>query len=284
MARWFQKSRRAPGIGPEELENYDVPSFPAAIHEVLQLIRAEESSNADIALGLASDPGMTVRLLQLVNSAGFGLRQAVADVGQAVQLIGRSSLESVLITAAVRETLPGKSRHGFDASAFWRLSAQRAAIAGALASTVCPARRSICWTAGLLQDLAIPLLVEHKGLEYCSVLEAWREGHETLAELERDAIGVDHTEVALKICRQWEFPEALTIAISQHHEPEGEGEQLPERVVARLRPSAEGGSVEPGGIPDLYAATESCEIDSETASGGVAQGLEEAGPLVDMLS
>jgi len=282
MAKWFRKNKDGAQTGRDEFGNYEVPNFPATVHDVLALIRADESSNSDIADGLGADPGMTVRVLRLVNSAGFGLRQGVEDVSQAVQLIGRSSLESILISAAVHETLPGKSAEGFDGKAFWQVCAQRAVVAGALAGELCPARRSLCWTAGLLQDLAIPLLVEREGAKYCSVLVDWSEGQEPLEVLEREVLGTDHVEVATRICEQWAFPSALTEAIGSHHEPQ-DGTPLPERLVAFLRPGPELVDDEPAGVAELLAAAEAAGVDPKTAASCVARGLADAGSLVAML-
>lgn len=283
MARWFRRSRSDSEAGGLEFEGYEVPNFPATIHDVLRLIRADESTNADISQGLAADPGMTVRVLRLVNSAGFGLRQTVDDVSQAVQLIGRSSLETILISAAVHETLPRKSRHGFDASAFWNLCAQRAAIAGTLAGELCPGRRSFCWTAGLLQDLAVPLLVEQEGPVYGSILQDWRDGSEPLDALEREVLGADHTEIARKICESWDFPAPLTEAIATHHTA-NDGEPQPERLVALLRVGDESCiDGEPGGLSDMYAAAEKCGLDLDVASSCVERGLADAASLFTFL-
>ena len=110
---WFRrKSPNDPLRLEEVFENYEIPVFAASVHEVLRMIRDDETSNADIARGLELDPGISVKVLRLVNSAGFGLRQSVEDLSQAVQLIGRSSLESLLISVAVRDTLPLKARPG----------------------------------------------------------------------------------------------------------------------------------------------------------------------------
>ena len=283
MGRWFRRSRSGSEAGRLDFEGYEVPNFPATIHDTLRLIRADESSNADIAEGLAADPGMTVRILRLVNSAGFGLRQAVDDVSQAVQLIGRSSLESILISAAVHETLPRKSKHGFDANAFWQLCAQRAAVAGSLAGELCSPRRSLCWTAGLLQDLAIPLLVEQEGPVYGSILQDWREGHEPLDVLEREVLGADHTEIARRVCELWEFPAPLIDAIATHHTTDDD-EPRPERLVALLRPGdASGPDGEPGGLSEVLAAAEQSGLEADAAAGCVERGLAEAAPLFALL-
>ena len=280
---WFRrKSPNDPLRLEEVFENYEIPVFAASVHEVLRMIRDDETSNADIARGLELDPGISVKVLRLVNSAGFGLRQSVEDLSQAVQLIGRSSLESLLISVAVRDTLPLKARPGFSPRAFWRTAAQRAAIAGRFAADHSPTERSACWTAALLQDLAIPLLVDHFGDRYCELLSSWAENGEPLADLEREAVGVDHAEIGHKICERWGFPARLTEAIGCHHE-ELTAENAPSRLVAFLRPD-EAGEGSPLGVPELLAAAESIGLDPASCERHVELGLEDATALIALLS
>lgn len=260
------------------LDDYEIPSFPNAINDVLAKIRDDETSNSDIATDLEADPGMSIRVLRMVNSAGFGLRHRVDDVSQAVQLIGRSSLESVLITLAMKDVLPMKSRPGFDAVSFWRASAQRAGIAGRLAARLCPPDRSFCWTAALLQDIGVPLLVDYMEDRYCSVLETWVDGAEPLDDLEREAFGFDHAELGKRIAQKWELPERLTEAIADHH-ASPTLETAPVRLVAFVRPGGRAGDAPPGGISDLIAAAAEFEIDSEACDAHVQEGLSDATEL-----
>ena len=259
-------------------DDYEVPSFPGAINEVLGKIRHEETSNADIAADLEADPGMSVRILRLVNSAGFGLRHRVEDVCQAVQLVGRSSLESILISLAMKEIVPMKSRPGFDSVAFWRAAGQRAGIAGRLAARLNPPDRSFCWTAALLQDVAIPLLVDHMGDRYCAILETWIEGEEGLADLEREEIGFDHTELGRKICERWELPGRLSEAIAEHHALPTI-ETAPIRLVSMIKPSDRAADVEPVGVSEMIAAAPSIGLDAEDCATQVDEGLEDAKAL-----
>jgi len=259
-------------------EDYEVPSFPGAINEVLGKIRHEDTSNSDIAADLEADPGMSVRILRLVNSAGFGLRHRVEDVCQAVQLVGRSSLESILISLAMKEIVPMKSRPGFDSIAFWRASGQRAGIAGRLAARLSPPDRSLCWTAALLQDVAIPLLVDHMGDRYCAILETWTEGEESLDDLEREEFGFDHAELGRKICERWELPQRLAEAIAEHHAMPTI-ETAPFRLVAMIRPSDRGTDVEPVGISEMITAAASIGLDQEICTTQIQEGLEDAKAL-----
>jgi len=264
------------------VDEYEVPSFPGAINDILGKIRHEDSSNADIAQDLESDPGMSVRILRLVNSAGFGLRHRVEDVSQAVQLVGRSSLESILISLAMKETLPNKARPGFDPIAFWRTSAQRAAIAGRMAARLSPPDRSLCWTAAMLQDIAIPLLVDHLGDRYCEILTARSEGNDELDILERAEIGFDHADLGRRICEVWELPERLTKEIAEHHAPPTL-ETAPFRLVSLIRMGERDGGSEPEGLSEMIDAATKIGLDPETSSAQIQDGLRDAAETNGML-
>ena len=74
------------------LNGYQLPSFSAAVINVLGLLREPEASMNDIAKQLEIDPGMHVKVLTTVNSAAFGLSTKVANIPHAASLLGRSRL------------------------------------------------------------------------------------------------------------------------------------------------------------------------------------------------
>lgn len=257
------------------LDEYQVPSFPGAINEVLGKLREDDTTNGDIAASLEADPGMSIRVLQMVNAPGFGLRHRVDDVSQAVQLIGRSPLESILISLAIKDVLPMKSRPGFDAVAFWRAAAQRAGIASRMAARLHPPDRSFCWTAALLQDVAIPLLVDYAGERYCEILEAWSQGGEPLADLELETLGFDHADLGRKISELWNLSDRLSEAIAGHHAPPTL-DTAPVRLVSFIRATSREGEGQPAGVSELLAAAESLELDRDDCGSYVEEGLADA--------
>ena len=96
--------------------------------------------------------------LQIPSHEAFALRHKVRGVHHAVSLLGRSQLESMLISMAVRDTLPNSAKRGFEPRRFWTTSARRACTAAALADRIDPSTRSESFTASLLQDMAVPVL------------------------------------------------------------------------------------------------------------------------------
>jgi len=58
---------------------------------------------------------------------------------------------------------------GIDLAGFWRTSAHRACLARRIASTLDPASQMEAFTAGLLQDMAIPVLAAAHGERYTAL-------------------------------------------------------------------------------------------------------------------
>ena len=125
------------------LGGLEIPTFPVWSCERIQTLREPESSAADVAAVLSTDPGLTVRLLKLVNSAGYSPSRPVNNVDQAVAVAGYGTVESLVLSVGVTSALPHRKIDGFDHGRFWRTASLRATLARKLAINQHPA------TAGL---------------------------------------------------------------------------------------------------------------------------------------
>lgn len=227
----------------EILGDAEVPTFPAAVVKTLETLRAPDSSAGDVADALSVDPGLTVQLLKLVNSAGFGPSRPVSAIDQAVAVAGFGAVESIVLSVGVNGALPNVSVEGFDQTRFWMAASRRATAARAFAGVLHPATASLSFTAGLLQDMAIPMLAVARP-DYRKVLVEWHEGGDELRILEQAAFGWSHDEVAGLLCDQWDLPTGLRDAIAGHHQSEATEVPAAVRLIAPLREVAHQAAVE----------------------------------------
>ncbi|MCP4084442.1 MAG: HDOD domain-containing protein [Actinomycetia bacterium] len=202
----------------EELfQDYEVPSFSGVASEVLSMLSDPSIELPAIAQVINLDPGTSVSVLRLVNSAAVGFSRPVGSVQQAVVLLGRNQIESLLVCRAVGQALPRPASAGFDNRRFWLASAQRASIASALAEIVEPARQSEIFTAALLQDMAIPVMCERLD-GYSDLHTEWVQGAITdLDEVEEERFGRSHEDVGAWMSTQWALPSDLVDLIDDHH-------------------------------------------------------------------
>ena len=275
------KKNDAGGEVAEELSNFDLPPFPQVLWHVLELLRDPESSLISIGETIALDPGLTVKLLSTVNSAAFGLRQKVSSPNHAVSLLGRHQVECLVLGLATQRLLPDQSTQGFKPDEYWKGAAMRATLARSLAEGVCPNEAGFNFTAGLLQNMAIPILAHHGPEEYGETLQAAQSGNEDLENLEHEQYGWTHAEVGAAMGKRWSFPEELTANITDHHSSPTAGDSIsgPSRLVAQI---SDLGSKEEferllSQMHEIYG------VSSDVVNTAFDQALEEANELARIL-
>ena len=219
MFDFFKRKQKDP---KEELKalmgDYELQSFPAAVMNVLGMLRDPHSEVKDIADQIQMDPGMNIKILRLVNSAAFGLVTKVSNLHHAVTILGRSRLESMLLTYAVSTTIPPELKC-MEVSRFWLASARRACLAKHIALHLHAATQAESFTAALLQDLAIPLISEGKRQLYKDLLKKWHADNEAdIDVMERELLGYDHPIIGALVAEGWGLPEHLIHAIAGHHD------------------------------------------------------------------
>lgn len=225
------------------LAGYELPSFPTVVTETLGAMRQPGSSAASIAQKIAADPRLSVRILQIANSAAFSPVRQVDNLSQAIALVGLVQVEGLLLAAGVRDRLASVQAPGLDLVEFWRLSARRAVVARELARMLCPAHVCACFTAGFLQDMAIPLLAHQRAETYGPFLRSWRGAGSDLVAFEQEAFGWDHAQVAGWMGEQWQMPERIVHDIRTHHYS-GQGEDpasIPVRLATEIQADEGGG-------------------------------------------
>ena len=219
------------------LDDCDIESFPATVMNLLTTLRDPDSSITKIVEQVEVDPGMHVRILRITNSAAYGLTTKVSNIQHAVILLGRSRIESLILSDAVISALPSHSTSYNDHNLFWINSAKRASLASSIARHIHPATQVESFTVGLLQDMAIPLLAKFKKEKYREIFDQFASDPESHLELlEQEAFGYDHPAVGALMSKAWGFPDYLTRAIAGHHRWDEEARVEPAvRLTSLLR-------------------------------------------------
>lgn len=230
--------RRNKGDGKSNLKavlgDAEVPTFPASVVKTLETLRSPDSSASHVAAALSVDPGLTVRLLKLVNSAGFSPSRPIDSIDQAVAIAGFGAVESIVLSVGVTASLPTVTADGHDNRRFWLAASRRATVARSFANVLHPATASLSFSAGLLQDMAIPMLVAARA-DYSPLLAEWNGGGGELHDLEHANFSWSHDEVAGWLCEQWDLPDALAAAIGGHHRVDDPEVPAAVRLAANLR-------------------------------------------------
>ena len=281
MLNFFKRRKKDPKTELEELfTDYELPSFPVAVMNVLTALRNPDFSMNQVSKILEGDPGLHVKVLKTVNSAAFGLTKRVSNIHHAVTLLGRSRLETIVLSQAVNKTLPDVDYPFFNMHQFWLTSARRASLARVLANHIHPASEVEAFTSGLLQDMALPILVTVKTREYEKIMQSWSNDKESdLTAIEKEHLGYDHSYVGALIAEKWDLPEYLVNAIAGHHNSDEIQVEPAIELVSHIR----GDTVEDTSEKLVDICVEKFGMDKETVIDIVTTAFEDAEELSKIL-
>lgn len=213
-----------PGVSKREIEKALRALVPlsGSAQELIRLASDPKHAAADLIRVIECDPHLTIRLLEIANSAAHAPLSPVESVERAVRMLG----ERAVIAAALEigaEWLHAPIRGYGDRARLFE-DGLKTAIAAAHV-----ARRagndelvSVAYTAGLLHDVGKAILSSFLEPRLAQVLEVMASSSDpSWLAAERAILGTTHCEVGAEVARQFKLPAALAAAITHHHVPAG---------------------------------------------------------------
>ena len=203
-----------------------VDSLPPAPKLLPQLMSALANFDCDIGRVVemvSFDPALTVKLLQMCNSAYFSLSNRVTSVPEAVTRLGFHSIYDVVALMSGEQFLRPSQATQKNADRMWKHAVITAFAARSLATGM-GVDSDLLFTAGLLHDIGkVPLTEALKG-DYTALVTDTTLAGRTLVGLETASFGVDHAAVGARLLEQWRFSPEFVTGVRFHHDCKNAGE------------------------------------------------------------
>lgn len=199
----------------------NVPSPPQLYYEMVRLLQSPEVSLDQIGETIARDPAMTAKLLQLVNSAVFGLRLRVSHPGEAIGYIGLEATKALVLLAHTFSHFAELVSPVFSIEKLWHHSFQTARTAQWIAEfeSKDSATAAETFTAGLLHDFGKLVLAANLPEEFQQAVQRAADEELEIWQAELDAFGSHHGEIGACLLSIWGLPSAIIEAVGLHHRP-----------------------------------------------------------------
>ena len=97
-----------------------LPCISSFYTELIEELHSDDASVQKVSGIISQDIGMTVKVLQMVNSAFFGVRQHVQSLAQAVTLLGLETIRSLALTAKIFSCFEPVSLQNFSIHSLWQ--------------------------------------------------------------------------------------------------------------------------------------------------------------------
>ena len=198
-----------------------IPILPDLYLQVVEELKSPNSSTQRVGHLISKDIGMSAKLLQLVNSAFFGLRRRVSDPAQAASLLGLDILKSIVLMVQVFAQMNQALPEGWSLESLWVHSLRVARGAQSIAKNAKADKKSVddAFMAGLFHDLGKLVLVTNLQEKYSDVMTLNKHNQLDLLEAERQVLGGTHAEVGAYLLGLWGFSDPIVEAAAFHHWP-----------------------------------------------------------------
>jgi putative nucleotidyltransferase with HDIG domain len=205
-----------------------LPSLPKIYTQLMDALQSEDASIEQVGAIIARDVGLTVKILKLINSSFFGMRQQITQPAKAVSLLGLDIIKAVVLTAGTFDKFKHLKFRGMSLEQMW----EHAMLTGAFAKII--ARRSgldrnaadTTYMAGLLHDIGKLLIAAHLPDSFAEINAMAAKETIPMVEAETAILGTTHSGVGAYLVGLWGLPDVIIDAVTLHHRPAGTDQEI----------------------------------------------------------
>ena len=199
-----------------------LPSPPEMYNRLIKEIQSDNVSMGRIADMISEDVSLTAKILQMINSAYFGLRRRVDSLKQAVNLLGLEAIRGLVLTAGAFSQFDFPSLNQFSIESIYSHSLEVGTNAQKIAESIGLAR-PMCdeaLMAGMLHDIGKLVMLTYFRSELHEALELADEKSIPFHEAEKKVLKVTHAEIGTHLLSLWGLPDSILEPVALHHDPE----------------------------------------------------------------
>lgn len=196
-------------------------AVPPVLHHVMTLTHSKSSSLDEIAQAIRQDQSLALRLMRVANSSYYASDKPVENPMEAVQRIGLSEVQNIIVTMLAMDRFGQSTPGGLVPQRFWEHSLASANLACMIAEAIDSNDGDQLFLAALLHDIGRMILAEVFPREYNWVLTTSCDRRINLVDVESQVFNMSHVDVTTELLQEWKFPEYIIDAVSSHeHEIE----------------------------------------------------------------
>ncbi|MGB9852155.1 MAG: HDOD domain-containing protein [Candidatus Kapaibacteriota bacterium] len=197
-----------------------LPSLPELYIQIEQEVARPDFSLSKIGNLIAKDPNLTAKILQIVNSAYFGLQREITNINFALTYLGVNVIKSLIFYIHLFSNFKVTPENRKYLEQFWKHSLIVASNTYHLAEKHLTSKSEIdsAYTAGVLHDVGKFVLLNTYTYPQDVMLLAEQKAMDNL-EAENEIYQCTHAEIGAYLLGLWGFPITIVEAVAYHHQP-----------------------------------------------------------------
>ena len=198
-----------------------LPTIPSLYTKIIEILQSPDASLEDVALIVQRDPGMTAKMLKLVNSAFFGLSQSIVSPAEAISYLGMETIKSLVLALQVFSQYQFARPGGISVDEVWNHSLRAAEAARMIARHEGLPVKELdeAFVGGLLHDTGKIVLACNCSSDYARVCRLAQTENISMLEAEGRVFSCTHSDVGGYLLGLWGLPVPVVEALAFHHTP-----------------------------------------------------------------
>ena len=198
-----------------------LPSPPSLYFKIVAELQSPDASSESIGALVSQDPVLSAKLLQMVNSAVFGLQLQVVSASEAVMYLGMETTKALILLAHTFSYFDKIRTPEFSVERLWK----HCVTTGKFAEKISRAHGSTpdlvgqAFTAGMLHDIGKLLMAANLPEQFKLALTKSKEEKIPLCDAETAIYGANHAELGACLLGIWGLPTPIVEAVALHHSP-----------------------------------------------------------------
>ncbi len=198
------------------LKCQSIISLPEVYQQISIKIDQPNTTNHELAEIVKLDPGVSSKLLSIVNSAFYGFSGQISTISHAISIVGLNDFKNLVLSSSVVSLFDQLKGSDFSLHDFWSHSLMTGILTKQIGQLWVPRKdQETLFIAGLLHDVGKLLMLQTQASALHDLMNAWG-NHDLCAE--RAVVGFDHAQAGAELIRAWELPELLALSAECHHE------------------------------------------------------------------
>ena len=196
----------------------DLPSVPRTYEALTQALGDPDTALTTVAKIVEQDVGVSAKVLQLVNSAFFGISNPITNIQSAVSYLGINTLKNLVLSVEIfRAFKPTHELQGFSLEKLQEHALLTAHIAARL--PVPKHLADIAIVAGMLHDVGKLILAWKLSGHFEKLLAQALVARCPVNQVEEATAGFSHAEIGAYLLGLWGLPYTVVEAVALHHRP-----------------------------------------------------------------
>lgn len=201
-----------------------LPTLSSVALMLEQSLNQEQPDVQRVSSIIADDPPVTSMVLKLANSVVYGARRTIGTVQEAVVRLGFQEIRKMVMSLSLIQFISTRSTGQINPISFWHHSIGVGVCTEVIneITGVIPENGPQAHVVGLLHDIGrwvsatyMPEVHQHIPHD-----ESPPPRLNQIIALERNRIGLDHTQIGAALLERWGLPLKIVHCVRFHHEPD----------------------------------------------------------------